>query len=41
LPLALSVTVSDALRDPAALGVNVTLNEQLAPAGRLLRQSFV
>jgi hypothetical protein len=41
LPPALSVMASDALRDPAAVGVNVTLNEQLAPGARLLRQSLV
>jgi len=41
LPLALSVMVSDALRDPAAVGVNVALIVQLAPAPTLLPQLFV
>src|ERR1035441_8173179 len=37
LPLALSAIVSEALRDPTAGGVNVTLIPQLAPAAKLLR----
>ena len=41
LPLALSVMVSDALRDPGAVGVNATLIEQLTPAATLLPQVFV
>jgi len=41
LPLALSVIVSDALREPAAVGVNVTLMVQLAPAKTVLPQVFV
>jgi hypothetical protein len=41
LPLALSVIVSDALRDPVADGVNVTLIVQLTPAPTLLPQLFV
>ena len=41
LLLALSVTVSVALRVPAAVGVNVTSIEQLAPAARLAPQLFV
>ena len=38
---ALSVTVSIALRAPAAVGVNVTSMEQLAPAARVVPQLFV
>jgi hypothetical protein len=41
LPLALSVTVSDAVRVPDADGVNVTLIVQLAPAATLLPQLLV
>jgi hypothetical protein len=42
LPLALSVIVSEALREPVAVGVNVTLIAQLAPAATpLLLQVFV
>jgi hypothetical protein len=41
LPLALSVMVSEALREPAAEGVNVTLIAQLAPAETVLPQVFV
>jgi hypothetical protein len=41
LPLALSVMVSEALRDPVAVGVNVTMIVQLAPAKTLLPQLFV
>ena len=39
--VALSVSVSDALRAPAALGVNVTLMAQVAPAATLAPQVFV
>jgi len=38
---ALSEMKSDALRDPAPVGVNVTLMLQLAPAVTLLAQLFV
>jgi hypothetical protein len=41
LPLALSATETDALREPVAAGVNVTLMAQLAPAATLLPQVFV
>src|SRR5438874_746877 len=41
LLLALSVTVSVPLRDPVAVGVNVTSIEQLAPAARLVPQLLV
>jgi hypothetical protein len=41
LPLALSVTVSDALTAPGDEGVNVTLIVQLAPAARPVPQLFV
>src|SRR5208337_3851045 len=41
LPLALSVMETDALRDPVADGVNVTLIVQLAPAPTLVPQLFV
>lgn len=41
LPLALSVMLTDALRAPAAVGVNVTLIEQLAAAATLDPQVFV
>jgi hypothetical protein len=41
LPLALSVMASDALREPAAVGVNVTLMPQAAPIATLLAQLFV
>jgi len=41
LPLALSVTPSDALRVPAAVGANVTLIVQPPPAVTLLPQVFV
>jgi len=40
LPLALSPMKSDALRDPAPVGVNVTLMGQLAPAAMLPVQIF-
>ena len=39
--LALSVTVNAALRVPVAVGVNVTLMVQLAPAATLEPQVFV
>lgn len=41
LLLALSAMLTDALRAPTAVGVNVTLIEQLAPAKTLLPQVFV
>lgn len=41
LPLALSVMVSEALREPAAEGVNVTIMVQLPPAPTPLPQLFV
>ena len=41
LPGASSVTMSEAVRVPDALGVNVTLIVQLAPAARLTPQVFV
>jgi len=41
LPVALSVMVSEALREPVADGVNVTLIVQLAPAPTLVWQLFV
>jgi hypothetical protein len=41
LPLALSVIVSEALREPVAAGVKVTLIAQLAPATTLLLQLLV
>jgi hypothetical protein len=41
LPLALSVTVNDALTGPRDEGVNVTLIGQLAPAARPVPQLFV
>ena len=41
LLLALSVTVSVALRDPVAVGVKVTLIVQVAPTGTLVPQLFV
>jgi hypothetical protein len=40
LLLALSVTTSTALSEPAAHGVNVTLIAQLVPAATLLPQVF-
>ena len=39
--VALSVTASDAVRLPVAVGVKVTLMVQLAPAARLVPQLFV
>ena len=41
LPVALSVTASVALRDPAAVGLKVTLMVQLAAAARLAPQPLV
>jgi len=41
LPLALSVMLTDALRDPVAAGSNFTLIVQLAPAATLLPHVFV
>lgn len=41
LPLALSAMLTDALREPTAVGVNVTLRAQLAPDATLLPQLFV
>ena len=41
LPLALSATVSEALREPVAVGVNVMLIAQVAPASTLAPQLFV
>jgi hypothetical protein len=41
LPPALSVMVSDAVREPTADGVNVTPIEQLPPAATPLEQLFV
>jgi hypothetical protein len=41
LPLALSVTRSEALREPAAAGANVTIIVQLPPTPTPLPQSFV
>jgi hypothetical protein len=41
LPLALSTMLTAALRDPVALGENVTLIEQFAPDETLLPQVFV
>ena len=41
LPEALSVMVTEALRAPLAVGVNVTLMEQLAPAATLAPQVLV
>ena len=41
LPVALSVTVTAAVRVPVAAGVNVTLTVQLAPAARLEPQLLV
>src|ERR1700733_2023596 len=41
LPAALSVMFSDAARSPTACGVNVMLNEQLAPELRVAAQLFV
>jgi hypothetical protein len=41
LPLALSLMLREALRVPAAVGVNVTLIVQLAPAATPLPQVFV
>ena len=41
LPDALSVIRSEALREPVAVGLNVTLIVQLAPAARLEPQLFV
>ena len=41
LPAALSAIETEALRDPEAVGVNVTLMAQLAPAARVLPQVFV
>jgi hypothetical protein len=38
---ALLVTVTEPVRDPAAVGVNVTLIVQLAPTARLVPQLFV
>src|ERR1039457_7273507 len=40
-PAALSVMVTDALRPPAAVGVNVTEKLQFAPAATLLPQVLV
>ena len=41
LPVALSVRVTEALRAPLAVGLNVTLIEQLAPAARVAPQVVV
>jgi len=41
LLVALSVKVSEPVRFPLAVGANVTLTEQLAPAARLAPQLFV
>ena len=41
LPAALSAIETEALRDPEAVGVNVILIEQLAPAARLIPQVLV
>jgi hypothetical protein len=41
LPVALSVMRSDALREPVAVGLNVTLIVQVAPAATLPSQLFV
>jgi hypothetical protein len=41
LPEALSVTVIKPGRDPVAVGVKVTLIEQLVPAARVVPQLFV
>ena len=41
LPVTLSVTVNVAFRIPVAVGVEVTLMVQLAPAARLEPQPFV
>lgn len=41
LPEALSVTETVALRDPVAVGVNVTAMVQVDPAARLEGQLFV
>jgi hypothetical protein len=41
LPLALSVILSEAMRRPVAVGVNVTLTVQLAPAATVLAQVLV
>lgn len=41
LSLELLVMASDALREPAAVGVNVTLMVQLAPTATVLAQLFV
>ena len=41
LPEALSVMLTEALRVPVAVGLNVTLIEQLAPAATLVPQVFV
>ena len=40
LPLPLSVIVTDALRVPVAVGVNVTLRVQFPPAATLVPQLF-
>ena len=41
LPVALSVTVTAAVRDPEAVGLNVTLMAHWAPAARLEPQLVV
>ena len=41
LPVALSAMLTDAVRDPAAFGLNVTLIAQFAPAATLVPHVFV